>query len=172
MLWYKSWRQTRWRFFIGLALLMLSAFGAVIAYPRVVQLLPLVPAVDAGGVIGRRISEAAELARSYRGYVWSQWLRQSMTAMFTPFAVPLGTGGLLSQGAKTARCLPYRRLRGRSIAIGGAAVGVLYAIGGGALGPAAIDFQQCDEAAREFGRRWLDMRPPQLPMTSLGLVPS
>jgi hypothetical protein len=99
MLWYKAWLETRWRFAIGLALLMLSAVAAVIAYPRVMQLLPLVPAVRAGGELGRRIREAADLMRDYRGYVWSQWLRQSMTNMLALFAVLLGTGGLLSQAS-------------------------------------------------------------------------
>ncbi len=33
MLWYKSWLETRWRFVIGLVLLMLSACGTVLAYP-------------------------------------------------------------------------------------------------------------------------------------------
>jgi hypothetical protein len=42
-----------------------------------------------------------------------------------------------------------------SIAIGGAAVGFVYAIGGVAIGPAVIDSVKCDEAAREFVRRWL-----------------
>jgi len=46
-----------------------------------------------------------------------------------------------------------------SIAIGGAAVGFFYAIGGGAIGPAVIDGRHCDEAARDFVRRWLDVRP-------------
>ena len=46
-----------------------------------------------------------------------------------------------------------------SIAIGGAAVGFFYAVGGGAFGPAVIDGRHCDEAAREFVRRWLDVRP-------------
>ena len=41
MLWYKSWLETRWRFLIGLALLMLSACGTVLAYPAVQELLPL-----------------------------------------------------------------------------------------------------------------------------------
>jgi len=99
MLWYKSWLETRWRFVIGLALLMLSAAGAVLAYPRVMRLLPLVPTVEVSGELGRRIKEAAELMRDYRGYVWSQWLRQSMMQMTTLFAALLGTGGLLSQGA-------------------------------------------------------------------------
>ena len=47
-----------------------------------------------------------------------------------------------------------------SIAIGGAAVGLFYAIGGGAFGPAVIDGRHCDEAARVFLRRWLDVLPP------------
>jgi len=46
-----------------------------------------------------------------------------------------------------------------SIAIGGAAVGFVYAIGGGAFGPAVIDGRRCDEAAREFVRRWFDVVP-------------
>jgi ABC-2 type transport system permease protein len=115
MLWYKSWLETRWRFVIGLGLLMLSAAGAVIAYPKVMQLMPLVPAVDVGGELGRRIREAAALAGSYRGYVWSQWLRQSMTNLLTLFAVLLGAGGLLSQtsggGALFTLALPVSRAR-------------------------------------------------------------
>jgi hypothetical protein len=47
-----------------------------------------------------------------------------------------------------------------SIAIGGAALGFLYAIGGAAIGPAVIDGLHCDEAARDFALRWLNMRPP------------
>ena len=46
-----------------------------------------------------------------------------------------------------------------SIAIGGAAVGFVYAVGGGGFGPAVIDARRCDETAREFVRRWLDLRP-------------
>jgi ABC-type transport system involved in multi-copper enzyme maturation permease subunit len=115
MLWYKSWLETRWRFVIGLVLLMFSAAGAVLAYPKVMQLMPLVPAVDVGGELGRRIREAAELSRSYRGYVWSQWLRQNMVQMLTLFAVLLGTGGLLSQaaggGALFTLSLPVSRAR-------------------------------------------------------------
>ena len=115
MLWYKSWLETRWRFLIGLALLMLSAAGAVFAYPRLVKLLPLVPAIEVSGELGRRIREAADLMRDYRGYVWSQWLRQSLTNMLSLFAVLLGTGGLLSQasggGALFTLSLPVSRNR-------------------------------------------------------------
>ena len=75
MLWYKSFLETRWRFLIGLAILMLSVTGTVLAYPRVAQLLPLVPSMDTSGEIGRRIKDIADLSRTYRGYIWAQALR-------------------------------------------------------------------------------------------------
>jgi hypothetical protein len=114
MLWYKSWLETRSRFLVGLAVVLLSVAGAVFAYPQVVKLLPLVPTIEVGGELGRRIKEGAELMRDYRGYVWSQWLRQSMTNMLSLFAVLLGTGGLLSQasgggGALFTLSLPVSR---------------------------------------------------------------
>jgi len=115
MLWYKSWLETRWRFAVGLAILILSATGTVLAYPRVVRLLPLVPSIDASGEVGRRILEIAALSRTYRGYVWAQWLRQNMTQMLALFAALLGTGGLLSQasggGALFTLSLPASRDR-------------------------------------------------------------
>jgi hypothetical protein len=40
--------------------------------------------------------------REYRGYVWSQWIRQSLTQLGTFFAVLLGTGGLLSHSSGSA----------------------------------------------------------------------
>lgn len=99
MLWYKSWLETRWRFLIGLAVLMLSACSTVFSYPQVVKLLSLAPKVDVSGEIGRRVAEAVELARDYRGYVWSNWYRQNLLQMWALFAMLLGTGGLLSQSA-------------------------------------------------------------------------
>lgn len=115
MLWYKSFLETRWRFLIGLGILMLSIAGTVLAYPRVVKLLPLVSSVDTSGEIGRRIKEIADLSRSYRGYIWAQALRQNMTQMLSLFAVLLGTGGLLSQasggGALFTLSLPVSRNR-------------------------------------------------------------
>lgn len=99
MLWYKSWLETRWRFWIGLVLLVCSACAVVFTYPTVMQLMPLVPPVDVGGELGRRIRESADLAREYRGYIWSQWFRQNLRQMWTIFAVLLGTGGLLSQSS-------------------------------------------------------------------------
>jgi ABC-type transport system involved in multi-copper enzyme maturation permease subunit len=94
---------------------MLSAASTVLVYPEVVKLLPAVPKFDLGGEIGRRIAEAMELARDYRGYVWSQWFMQNMPQMWGLFAVLLGTGGLLSQasggGALFTLSLPASRNR-------------------------------------------------------------
>src|SRR6185436_2424177 len=115
MLWYKSWLETRWRFVIGLVLLMLSVCSTVLTYPQVIKLLPLASTVDASGEIGRRVAEAVVLARSYRGYVWSQLYRQNLLQMWTLFALLLGTGGLLSQasggGALFTLSLPATRNR-------------------------------------------------------------
>src|SRR5688572_18177370 len=115
MLWYKAWLETRWRFLIGLVLLMFSACGVVIGYQEVIKLLPLAPKVDLSGELGRRVIEAMELARTYRGYVWSQGFRQNLIQTWTLFAVILGTGGLLSQasggGALFTLSLPTTRSR-------------------------------------------------------------
>jgi ABC-2 type transport system permease protein len=96
MLWYKAWLDTRWRFVIGLAVMTCAAIFTVLSYPRVVALLPSVPPVETSGAIGRQIGEALSLLREYRGYVWSQWFRQSPTSTGILFAALLGTGGLVS----------------------------------------------------------------------------
>jgi ABC-2 type transport system permease protein len=93
MLWYKSWLETRWRFIIGLALVVLSAGGTVVVYPQVMKLLASTTELDTTGPLGQRIKEGVELARDYRGYVWSQWYRQNLVQMVTLFAIILGSGG-------------------------------------------------------------------------------
>jgi hypothetical protein len=115
MLWYKSWLETRSRFVIGLVLLLLSACTTVLIYPELMRLMPLVPDIDVGGEIGRRVRESAELAREYRGYIWSQWYGQNFMQLWMFFAVLLGTGGLLSQasggGGLFTLSLPVSRAR-------------------------------------------------------------
>jgi ABC-2 type transport system permease protein len=119
MLWYRTWLETRWRFVAGLTLLMLSAAAIVFAYRHVAALMPMVPNVDTTTEIGRRIHEAATLAREYRGYVWSQWFAQNLPNLWVVFAVLLGTGGLLSQTASGSAlftlALPVSRRRLMSI---------------------------------------------------------
>jgi hypothetical protein len=115
MLWYKSWLETRWRFLIGLGLLMVSVCSTVLTYPQVIKLLPMAVTVDGSGALGRRVTEALDLARTYRGYVWSHWYRQNMLQMWGLFAVLIGSGGLLSQvsggGALFTLSLPATRNR-------------------------------------------------------------
>lgn len=99
MLWYKSWLETRWRFLIGLALLILMACGAVFGYPAVQELMPLANQMEAKGPIGQLIKEAVEIQRDYRGYVWFQWVRQNLTQTWMLFAILLGSGGLLAHAS-------------------------------------------------------------------------
>jgi hypothetical protein len=99
MLWYKFWLETRWRFLIGLAVLICSACGVVILWPKVAALLPLASNVNATGELGRQLRETLELSREYRGYVWSQWFHQNLPQMGTLFAVLLGSGSLISQSS-------------------------------------------------------------------------
>ncbi len=112
MLWYKSWLETRWRFFAGLGLLMLSAGGVVYAYPQVMKLIPRASDLDTSGALGQRIKDAVELSRDYRGYVWSQWMRQNLTQMATLFAIILGSGGPYAQRSELfTLSLPTSRQR-------------------------------------------------------------
>ena len=102
MLAYKTWLDTRWRFLIGLGLLTLLAFGTAFEYPAVMRLMPLADKVDASSSIGRAIREAADLQRTFRGFVWYQWVRQNLTQLWTLFAVLLGSGGLLAHASSGA----------------------------------------------------------------------
>lgn len=99
MLWYKSWLDTRWRFLVGLGLLMFLAVGVVVGYPAAASLMPLAEAIDGRGPLGRVIREAVELQRDFRGFVWYQWVRQNLTQTWTLFAVLLGSGGLLAHAS-------------------------------------------------------------------------
>jgi ABC-2 type transport system permease protein len=99
MLWYKSWLETRWRFLIGLGLLILMACGTVFGYPAVQELMPMASQTEVKGPLGQLIKEAVEIQRDYRGYVWYQWVRQNLTQTWTLFAVLLGSGGLLAHAS-------------------------------------------------------------------------
>jgi len=100
MLWHKSWLDTRWRFLIGFALMVGGAVVVVALYAKVRTLLPQLSTLDVGsGELGKKIREAAELQRTYPGFIWSQWFRQTPTQTGTLFAILLGSGGLLSHGS-------------------------------------------------------------------------
>jgi ABC-2 type transport system permease protein len=118
MLWYKSWLETRWRFIIGLVLLICSAGAMVWTYPFVVTRVAAgidPDALDVGGTLGAQIREGLATVRDYRGYVWWQWFRMNFRDSWTVFAVLLGSGGLLSQatggGALFTLSMPASRRR-------------------------------------------------------------
>ena len=94
---------------------MLSVCGAVLFYPQVMKLMPVASTLDTSGALGRQIREGVELARDYRGYVWSQWFGQNLRQLGTLFAVLLGIGSPLSEGpgggAPFTLALPASRKR-------------------------------------------------------------
>jgi hypothetical protein len=121
MLWRKAWLETRWRFGIGLAVLVCMVVAVVFGYPQVKRLLPLV-ANQYPGEIGRRIQKSAEVLKTFRGFVWLQWIKQNSTQMMTLFAALLGTAGMTSasRGGLFTLSLPVsrRRLAGTRAATG------------------------------------------------------
>src|SRR5262249_45820481 len=123
MLWYKAWLETRWRFLIGLALLICSSAATVLVYPRVKELLPLVSPVGISSEIGRQIKHAGELALDFRGYMWSQWFGKSLIQIWTLFAALLGAGGVASQASAggTLFTLSLPVSRNRLLAVRGGA---------------------------------------------------
>lgn len=115
MLWHKAWLETRWRFLIGLGILVVMACGSVFEYPAVARLLAATGAIDGGpSLVGRAVTEAVALQRTYRGYLFSQWFGQNLVQTWTLFAVLLGSGGLLAQNAGSTvftLSLPVSRTR-------------------------------------------------------------
>lgn len=102
MLWRKTWLETRWRFIIGFAVLMVLGGGIVFDYPLTKRLMPMAETIAGSGVLGRTIRATVDLERSYRGFVWVQWFRQNLTQTWTLFAVLLGSGSAVSQGSEAA----------------------------------------------------------------------
>lgn len=121
MLWHKAWLETRWRFLIGLAVMVLAACGIVFEYPGVKSLMPLArnieATVDTNTMLGRLIKEGAELQSTYRGFVWWQWVRQNFLQMWTLFAVLIGSGGLISKGAAPLFTLSLPVSRSRLVGV-------------------------------------------------------
>ena len=111
MLWYNAWLETRWRFLIGLALLLCSVVATVLLYPQLLKLIPLAP-TNGSGELAQKIRESVELLRQYRGYVWSKWFGDNLLKMATLFAILLGTGGVLSgRAAMFTLSMPISRSR-------------------------------------------------------------
>ena len=98
MLFQHAFLETRWRFLIGLMVLPVSAAFVVLSYPQIIALSQSVT-TSPGTALGREIAESMELAKTYDGYIWSQWFRQEGAQLGGLFAAIIGTGGLLSQAA-------------------------------------------------------------------------
>ena len=131
MLWYKSWLDTRWRFLIGLAVLLVSACGILMTYGQVQRLLPTIGAMNVpDGPFTEAIEEAVRIQRTYRGFVWSQWFDKNLTSLATLFAALLGSGSSLAgpgRGVLFSLALPVTRRRwvGSRAAVGLAELFVL-----------------------------------------------
>jgi hypothetical protein len=103
MLWHKAWVDTRWRFLLALALLLVLACGSSLTFPRVrdflgAMQLPTVADEEAAAAL----RESLEFMRTFRGYAWSQWFSQSFPILLTVLAALLGSGSPLVKGGSGA----------------------------------------------------------------------
>ena len=103
MLWHKAWVDTRWRFLIALALLLVPACGSSLSFPSVRDFLASIELpVVADEEAAAAFRESLELTRTFRGYAWSQWFSQSFPVLLTLFAALLGSGSPLVKGGSGA----------------------------------------------------------------------
>ena len=98
MLWYKHWLETRWRFFIGLALLVGFSAMMVLTEPLVGSALENFQ--DPGGRLGEFLREQVEIAKTYDGYVWQQWFGKNLLTGWILLAILIGVGGLVTESAR------------------------------------------------------------------------
>jgi hypothetical protein len=129
MLWQKAWFDTRWRFLIGLALLLAAACGTLFSYDALRNLLPTIGAANVpDSPLTEAIEEAVRIQRNFRGFVWYQWFRGNLQSLAILFAALLGTGSpLTGRSVLFTLALPVSRgdwLRSRA-ALGLAELAVL-----------------------------------------------
>jgi ABC-2 type transport system permease protein len=112
MLWYKAWRDTRWRFLIGLGLLICTALICVLVYPSMRGQFGLVLAAGRTGLLADQINRVTRLSGTFRGYIWVQFISQNLFNLWTVFAVLLGAEAPFSRrGAVFTLSLPVSRRR-------------------------------------------------------------
>jgi ABC-2 type transport system permease protein len=122
MLWQTAWIETRWRFAIGLLIIGCSAMAMVMLYPTVSGLIggaaaqgPVVSDSPIGRSVTAQIQHQLEMARTFRGYAWSEWFSRNFVQQWTLFAAIIGAGGLVAQssggGALFTLSLPVSRAR-------------------------------------------------------------
>lgn len=116
MVWHKAWRDTRWRFAILLAVLVVSSCFTVFAWREVRTLVPTLDPSAAGGnaLIRNALAEAIAAEQTFRGYIWYQWFAQNFRFCIVLFAALLGSGSALStpgRGLLFSLALPVARGR-------------------------------------------------------------
>jgi ABC-2 type transport system permease protein len=112
MLWYKAWLDTRWRFLIGLALIVCTALANALTYPTAQR---IISEAARNGSINELLAGGIswQLTSNFRGYVWAQVVHQNLYYLWTFFAVLLAADGPPSQrrGAIFTLSLPVSRRR-------------------------------------------------------------
>jgi hypothetical protein len=114
MLWYKAWLDTRWRFLVGLALLVCTAVANALTYPLAQAIIAeAVRNSSTNGPLAGELDWSYQLAGTFRGYVWAQFVHENLYYLWTLFAVLLAADGPLSQrtGAIFTLSLPVSRRR-------------------------------------------------------------
>lgn len=90
-LWKKAWRDTRARFVIGLAVLLVAAGGIVVGYDEVQRQVRETNQYAPG--FGADIAD-------YRSYIWLAGFRGLIRQLMALFAVVIAAGGLFSQTSR------------------------------------------------------------------------
>ena len=99
MILYKSWLDTRWRFIIGMLVMICSAAVIVLVYPQVVKLLPLTSGIKVSGPLGEEIRKAIDQSATFGEYAWLKWYAGSLVTLGVLLAALLGAGGLFTGGS-------------------------------------------------------------------------
>jgi len=104
LLWRKAWLDTRWRFLIGLLVVVVAACGVVFSYPRALAVATAMEQsrlqFQGTGPVAQRLSEAFAVVKIYRSYVTTQLFQQELPQMWCLFAMLLGAGGIVSQAMR------------------------------------------------------------------------
>ena len=111
MLWHKAWIDTRWRFLIGLGVLVGLAIENVFYFSSAQTVI--LGVVGATGWLTNQLREIAQLSQSFGGYIWVQFVRQNLAQTWIILAVLLGAEGLVSgrRGGVFTLSLPVSRGR-------------------------------------------------------------
>ncbi len=89
MLWYKYWLDTRWAFYLGLALSVAMIVALMLRFPydpTAWQTKLQKP----GGTFGGAAPEVVAMLSNYRGYIWAHLFRNGMLYLWTLWAVMIG----------------------------------------------------------------------------------